>query len=191
MYSQYGEDEFILAQFSGRTGTFLDIGAYDGLTFSNTRCLMERGWAGVCVEPNPMVFPYLMENTKQFPKVELINAAIGEPGLIDFWACQDCYSTQLYPFQEKIHRHNRKIEFRKIQVSAVPWSAVVGIHTIDFVNIDVEGLNLGVLSSMWIRPEMLCVELDPQHCIPGIKAEVQRKGYHNTREVGGNLLAWL
>ena len=36
-------------------GTFLDLGAYDGVDLSNTRALTELGWAGVCIEPNPVI----------------------------------------------------------------------------------------------------------------------------------------
>ena len=57
--SQYGEDEFILTFFGDHKGRFLDVGAYDGCTFSNTGQLAERGWSGVCVEPSPSAFPYL------------------------------------------------------------------------------------------------------------------------------------
>ena len=41
-----------------RHGTFVDLGCYDGVTYSNT-WYFERvlGWSGVCAEPNPDVFP--------------------------------------------------------------------------------------------------------------------------------------
>jgi hypothetical protein len=41
-----------------RHGTFVDLGCYDGVTYSNTWYFERKlGWSGVCVEPNPTVFP--------------------------------------------------------------------------------------------------------------------------------------
>jgi hypothetical protein len=65
-YSQYGEDLIILDAFAGsqyledEPGTFLDIGAWHPTIFSNTRALIERGWAGVIIEPSPGPFINLM-----------------------------------------------------------------------------------------------------------------------------------
>ena len=61
-YSQYGEDLIILGAFAGRTepGTLLDIGAWHPTIFSNTRALIELGWAGVIIEPSPGPFINLM-----------------------------------------------------------------------------------------------------------------------------------
>jgi len=51
MHSQNDEERHILDAFRGRPeGNFLDIGAYDGITLSNTYCLALKGWSGVCAE---------------------------------------------------------------------------------------------------------------------------------------------
>ena len=43
---------------ASRHGTFVDLGCYDGVTYSNTWYFETKlGWSGVCVEPNPAVFP--------------------------------------------------------------------------------------------------------------------------------------
>jgi hypothetical protein len=61
MYSQYKEEEAILATFPDKTdGRFLDIGCWDPITFSNTRALVERGWSGVMIEPAPGPFLELL-----------------------------------------------------------------------------------------------------------------------------------
>jgi FkbM family methyltransferase len=64
-HSQVGQDRFLAEQvFKGqRGGVFVDIGAYDGVHFSNT-CYFERelGWTGLCVEPDPDVFARLLKS---------------------------------------------------------------------------------------------------------------------------------
>ena len=62
MYSQYLEEQLILQAFETPSDApvFLDIGAWHPTIFSNTRALIERGWAGVIVEPSPGPFINLM-----------------------------------------------------------------------------------------------------------------------------------
>lgn len=75
-HSQTGEQAVILDYFGGFVGRFLDIGANDGETFSNTRALAEMGWAGTCVEPNPRAFERLMLLYHDRNDVKLIEAAV-------------------------------------------------------------------------------------------------------------------
>ena len=45
--------------FSGRAqgGRFVEVGAFDGVTFSNSLFFeARRNWSGLCVEPNPVAF---------------------------------------------------------------------------------------------------------------------------------------
>ena len=54
MYSQNDEEKIILDLLKDQpVGRLLDIGAFDGKTFSNSLALFEKGWSGVVVEPNP------------------------------------------------------------------------------------------------------------------------------------------
>lgn len=76
-YSQNDEQDVILRFFNGRKGTFLDIGAFDGVTFSNTRALLELGWSGTMIEPDPRNVVKLMDNLRPFAsQVEVIAAAV-------------------------------------------------------------------------------------------------------------------
>jgi len=55
-YSQFHEQIAILNALNPSPetpGRFLDIGAFDPITFSNTRALVELGWSGVMIEPAP------------------------------------------------------------------------------------------------------------------------------------------
>lgn len=46
-----------------RSGVFIDIGAYNGVTFSNSYFFeKELGWTGICIEPVPEIFDQLVKN---------------------------------------------------------------------------------------------------------------------------------
>ncbi len=60
----------------------------------------------------------------------------------------------------------------------------------DFVNIDVEGLNIELLEEMPILPEMVCVEIDPPSRLQYMKDLLANRGYHNMKVIDINLLAW-
>lgn len=64
-YSQKGQDKLLNEViFKGKKeGFFVEIGAHDGVSFSNSY-FFERnlGWTGICVEPNPVIFDLLTAN---------------------------------------------------------------------------------------------------------------------------------
>ncbi|MDP2607283.1 MAG: hypothetical protein Q8S00_32500 [Deltaproteobacteria bacterium] len=97
-YSQGREEEILITQVQRlgiKKGNFLDIGAYTGIKFSNSRHLLENGWSGTLIEPSPSVFPKLKELYKDRKDVLTINAALvvslppinsnHPPGHIKFW----------------------------------------------------------------------------------------------------------
>ncbi|MBX3042265.1 MAG: FkbM family methyltransferase [Candidatus Kapabacteria bacterium] len=67
-FSQSNQDKFVdKIIFGGNktNGYFLEIGAYDGITFSNTYTFEKyRNWKGICVEPIPTIFNKLRQNRK-------------------------------------------------------------------------------------------------------------------------------
>ena len=64
MYSQNNEEQIILNYFSNQPkGTFLDIGANDGVLLSNSYFFeKELDWNGICFEPIPSVYSELIKN---------------------------------------------------------------------------------------------------------------------------------
>ena len=63
-YSQCGEDQHMIEKYfaSRSNGIFLELGAMDGLKFSNTKALEDLGWRGFLIEPDPRSFENLQAN---------------------------------------------------------------------------------------------------------------------------------
>ena len=83
-FSQAGQDLWVFGEaFNERErGFFLDIGAHDGITFSNTYVLERRyNWTGLCIEANPLTFGKLSQNRR----ATCINACLdNRVGEVDF-----------------------------------------------------------------------------------------------------------
>ena len=63
-YSQIGQDVHVInIIYNGkRDGYFVDVGAHDGISLSNTYLLeKEYAWTGICVEPMPSIFTKMQE----------------------------------------------------------------------------------------------------------------------------------
>jgi FkbM family methyltransferase len=79
--SQWAEDLLLLATLlraaPGGHGRFVELGAFDGQTFSNT-WLLERcfGWRGVLIEANPQSFARLRRARGGNPAVRVVHSAV-------------------------------------------------------------------------------------------------------------------
>lgn len=76
MFSQNNEEQIIIEYLNEKKGSFLDFGAGDGKTLSNTHALALIGFSGTCVEPSPEAFKRLKELYKDNPSIVLVNAAV-------------------------------------------------------------------------------------------------------------------
>jgi len=62
--SQFGQDQHVINVFNQKqNGFFIEVGAYDGVSMSNTYLLeYQYGWKGICIEPNPTYFAQMVTN---------------------------------------------------------------------------------------------------------------------------------
>lgn len=166
-YSQHGEEFVILDFFKDRPpGRLLDIGAFDGKTFSNSLALIEKGWSGVMVEPNPSSLAALINTHRANPNVEIIGAVlVPQPAVgstfMDFYTCDDAVSTS-DPAMTKLWKDT---PFRKVKLPAVGIEEFVRWNLFDqafnFVTLDVEDNTLALAMKMvpiWEKAELVCIE---------------------------------
>ena len=163
MYSQSGEEEYILNYFKGRpVGRLLDIGAYHPTVFSNSRALIELGWSGVLVEPSPKCFGELERVYKDSDTVDIVNIAIGTyDGKLRFHDSGGANATA-------VEEHYKKwkpiqLDYEDIEVDCVTWETFYrnfpGLY--NFINIDTEGMDYDILKQMDLNllgTELLCIE---------------------------------
>ena len=158
-YSQFGQDRLIAALFDHkRGGTFIEIGAYDGETFSNA-AMLERsyGWRGICIEPLPGAFARLQHSRKAI----CVNAPAGSTaGKLRFEAIDGhgamlsgATGTRPTAHDARIGREQRHHGFERqmIEVDKVRAADLLRQHDmrrVDFASIDVEGAELDCLRGL-------------------------------------------
>jgi len=80
-YSQYGEDQIIeeyFTQLGLNKGFFFEMGAGDGIEYSNTKLLTDKGWSGLLVEADLGKFKELKKNYSNNKKITLSNERCSE-----------------------------------------------------------------------------------------------------------------
>jgi FkbM family methyltransferase len=152
---QAGQDLLAYLYFRGKkSGFFLDVGAHDGKTYSNTYILEQLGWQGACVEPLPGVFTLLRQNrrcdcyqaamaSRSAPEAAFIHA-VGVDTLSGLESDMAC------GHEDWIVREGGRPE--RIAVRTITFPELMShyplIRTIDFLSLDVEGAELGVLRTI-------------------------------------------
>lgn len=165
-FSQEGED-LILEEFFHETtkGFYVDIGAYHPTRFSNTYLFYSKGWTGINIDARP---GSMKSFNKKRPNDINLEVAIGseqkmltyymfdEPGLNGF-------SKEISEDRDK-NTPYKMIKSLDVQLERLETvlDKYMPIETkINFMSIDVEGLDLDVLkSNNWIKyiPKMILIE---------------------------------
>lgn len=168
-YSQNQEQEAILNHFGDFKGSFIDIGANDGVTLSNTRALAELGWCGVLVEPSPQAFAKLknLYSAEKKGCFYLYDFAIGtHNGSIKFFESGTHLNKGdvglLSTSEQSEMTRFPGMQYNEIEVKVFRWKTAMNrmsLRQFDFVNIDAEGLCLDIAMQMDFKEaRCVCIE---------------------------------
>jgi len=163
-WSQCGQDSYLNQRlFKGKkNGVFVDIGAHNGITYSNTYFYEKfLGWKGICIEPIPQVFDQLQKNRNCIcvkgcitPKEEKLSfLQVNGNGKVEVEMLSGIFD-KYHP--EHLKRVQREVaacggSFEIIQVDGYVLNALLKKHNmfhIDFLSLDTEGGELEILQSI-------------------------------------------
>lgn len=150
-YSQLGQDQAVAYHFDKRDGYFVDVGAFDGVTLSNTYALeRELGWRGVCVEPLPAEFAKL--RAVRSPSTVCYNVAAAS---VSGQSLELAVAGMLSGDVTKLTAHAHKPEVRdaeRIHVLTLTLTEMLDKANapsfIEFMSLDTEGSELDVLQGL-------------------------------------------
>ncbi len=189
-----GQDAFIHETFfpTLRNGCFLDIGAFDGVTWSNTLFFeREMGWTGLCVEASPTRFAAL----RQARSTPCLNIALsdfeGEAEFLDIMngpvmmgGLWDAFDPDQRAFVESITQESRRITVPVRRLDRL--LAEHGISHVHYCSIDVEGAEMRIIDSIdFDRVTIDVFTLENIDVDPAFPARMAELGYDLVCRFGG------
>lgn len=166
-YSQEGEDIVLSRLFgSRRAGFFVDVGAHHPCRFSNSYVFYRRGWRGISIDAMPGS-KALFDSMR--PRDINIEAGISNhPGPMKYYQFNEPALNSFSPIVAASRDGLRGYKVvAAVELETVPLRDILAGYLpagaeIDFMSVDVEGMDFDVLeSSDWTRyrPKVVMIEM--------------------------------
>jgi FkbM family methyltransferase len=185
--SQLGQEIIALALSDYKPGFFVEFGATDGLSLSNTYALeTEYGWRGILAEPGRQWHIALQTNRHCIIDHRAVYSSSGKTlGFIE-----DGELGTVKGFESNdLHKHIRKTA-QSYSVESVSLDDLLDDHKaptdIGFISIDTEGSELDILSTFDFsryRVRFFCIEHNFSSARAGVLKLMTKNGY--TRVLDG------
>ncbi len=159
-------DQVIRRYFDPRyQGAAIEVGAVDGVFFSNTYALEQEGWLCLAIEANPEYAAALMRNRKHGMSCACgAKSGTAELSVFDIRSGDHVAVTSINPNEQLVSQYGATL----VKKCAVPLRTLDeciaifgGFQKIDIVSIDTEGTELDVLRGFSIKhwnPSLIVVE---------------------------------
>lgn len=170
-------------------GFYVDVGAHHPRRFSNTNLFYRRGWRGINIDANPKFLKSFNQERKRDIN---INSGVGQKeGFLSYYSFNEpalnTFSRELAKLREANSTHycvEETLEIEVLPLKVILEKNLPPGQKIDFISVDVEGLDEEVLGSNdWnqFRPrvvvfEVLESDLAQIHQLPVVKM-LQSNGY--------------
>jgi FkbM family methyltransferase len=184
-FSQCGEDLILeslwLQEFGEKTGTYLDVGAFHPVTYSNTLSLYQKGWRGINIDANPDS----IENFKVMrPEDVNLCFAIGKDGeSMQYCSYRSPATNRLVSEGESTLNFFGESPVKIRTVTCRSLKSILQEHlsqgeTIDFMTMDCEGHEIPILNEMdWSLHKPKLIALECSHRGDEIHPFLQGHGY--------------
>ena len=163
-YSLFQEDLFIKKYFKNKTkGFYIDVGCYHPLDGNNTNLLHKKGWNGINLDIN--FYSIELFNFLRKKDVNIHSGISKKKDELTMYYRKEI--NMLNTLDEKIAKIHFRNGFKKKNVQVNTLNFFISryfkkLKKIDFLNIDVEGVELNVLKSLnfkQYKPQLICVEI--------------------------------
>ena len=154
-------------------GVFVEVGAYDGQSVSNTCFLADLGWRGVYVEPIPEFAAACATRHRRNPNVTVVNAAVGrEAGIMELHLAGALCTTNdnFYSAYRNISWAKGLLSHRNVTAPVMTLNGLLDEHKVpngfELLVVDVEGGEPDVFAEFALarwKPKVLIVELEDHH----------------------------
>ncbi|VDI38608.1 Hypothetical predicted protein [Mytilus galloprovincialis] len=200
-WSQYGQDQFIDNLLNKKeNGFFVEIGGYDGESFSNTLYFEKiRGWNGLLVEASPFLYDIMLKKDRQCYMVNAcISTSLPTMTFVLAGGITSAKETLTDMHRKRIARD--KITYGKnanwahtnetVKVHCLPLLQLMktlGRNTIDYFSLDVEGAEMHILHSIeWTEININVFTIETDQHRDKIITFMTQKGYKWIQKLRGD-----
>ena len=159
--------------FQETIGTLIEIGAYNGLDFSNSLPLIRKSWTAHLIEPNPRLFRECVLNLMDFGNVSVHEFAISDKAGVSTIFDLGPISTLENSMREEFKNFSWATPHFTQEVYSVKTVTLMDFlqnmaveKDFELLIVDVEGHESQVFSTLFLsdfRPKMIIVELSDFH----------------------------
>jgi len=195
-FSQYGQDKYVLEYFKNKKdGFFIDIGAYNGVTFSNTLRMENLGWKGICIEPNPYTFKKLCKTRKCAKYNVALDAADSDKEFIKITGhCavlsgikEDYHPKHVERIQKELEEIGGSME--TINVKTMTFDTLMAdfkdVSVIDYISIDTEGNEFKILKTIdFSKYDIRVISVENNYSDPELQEFMRNLGYCCAAKLG-------
>jgi hypothetical protein len=181
--SQFGQDKFVMRLLSrAKSGYFIELGANDGITLSNSYALEKIGWHGICIEPSSK-YSVLKSNRSCISDNSLV---FSEAGISITW--EEKQNDTLYAkivLLGECDKEHVQIRLTKTLAEVLDkWSAP---KKIQYLSLDTEGSEFEILKNFpFNRYSFSIMTIEHNHeeeKREAISKLLTTHGYHRVRSV--------
>jgi FkbM family methyltransferase len=190
--------DFVVEYFNQQRNLFfVDIGAYDGITWSNSLTLEENyNWSGLCIEANPFAYQKLFKCRKN----KKFNYALSDKEEeMTFWAISG-YCEMLSGFvdlydEKHVERVNSEVKkhggyINKIIIKSKKLQTILDdscVNKVDYLSIDTEGSELSILKGIdFSRVDIKLISVENNNYNNDVELFLSEKGYKKFIRVCGD-----
>jgi FkbM family methyltransferase len=162
--SQLFQDLWVLFELlQKRGGFFVEIGASDGLSLSNTWLLETAySWRGILAEANPALHASLAANRQAAVDSRCVYSKSGEQ--LEFRITDEPHLSTLAEFAGSDHNAPARSRYRRVTVPTVSLKDLLDAHqapnTIDYLSIDTEGSEWEILRAYDFSRRIHCISVE-------------------------------
>lgn len=172
--AKQGQDKWVLSQLNGkRGGYFVEVGAYNGVTDSNTYGLERRyGWSGICIEPNPAMATMLRRRRTCVCETVCIYDSHGAVAFVPMpWPqLAGIYNDSC---SKRLRQAVENDVISPIRLEAITLTQVLDRNNspavVDYLSVDTEGSEFQVLNGLDFSRYRISLITVEHNCVPGMR----------------------
>ena len=172
-YSQWGEDLEIQDFFKDKkVGKFIDVGCFHPFLFNNTYLLYRKGWQGINIDLNRVSIDLF--NIARSRDVNICSAIAKKEEKVKVY--YDGEFSSVNTLDKDFYQKSKDVYFKDLKTYEIESRSLQDIlkdnptfSEIDFINIDVEGLDYEVLKQIDLKKLKTKLVAIETHYVDGVE----------------------